>query len=480
MCGIALLYGDTAELNMPGLMSKLSHRGPDDQHCWLSPDGLLAIGFVRLAINDESSAGRQPYSAGEMIAVFNGEIFNAHTLAKQYRLFVQSHCDTHVIAPLFALLGMHTIVELDGFYSGILYKKGTNTLYLLRDHIGKKPLFYGESDGNLFVVSELKALQNIEWFEQVPIGISELNLLTAKLSQLASHKPRENITTNLAIVMKQAVDKRLPKQQFGIFLSGGLDSSIIAALANQQRQDVIYFVLGNPESEDVSIANILIKYLGLKHVQYVPLPAEEQLPELITKVVYSTESYNPSIISNGLATYLLAQAAQQQDLKVVLTGEGADELFAGYHESLSEQEWQATRSKLITDMHFTELRRLDSCTMAHSIEARCPFLDRAVKQVADSLEHHHFYHENTNKVILRETFASILPPQISQRKKTSFDVGSGLRKLVVNYLTHSGETESNELKKIWKQLFSYDENIPYFFSYPTFDLAIAQRGVMHK
>ncbi|GHA62421.1 asparagine synthetase B family protein [Photobacterium aphoticum] len=463
---------------MSATLARLSHRGPDDQYCWVSNQ--LVIGFVRLAINDESIAGRQPYKAGDLIGAFNGEIYNADALIKHHNLTLNCQCDTHVITPLFTKLGTHVLAELDGFYSGIIYERETHTLYLLRDHMGKKPLFYGRDSNNLFVVSELKALQNIEWFEQVPLGISQLDLTTGKLTQIAVHQLPANTTSSLAVAMEQAVIKRLPKQPFGVFLSGGLDSSIIAALAHQYRQDITYFVLGDPDSSDVAMVNHLVQFLGLKQVHYIPLPTEQELPALIAKVLYTTESYNPSIISNGLATYLLAEAVNKEGLKVVLTGEGADELFAGYHEHLLEQEWQSIRTKLITDMCFTELRRLDMCSMAHSIEVRCPFLDRAVKQIADTLEHKKFYSNGRNKVALRDTFGHLLPTEIAIRKKTSFDVGSGIRKLVVTYLTRNGNMEMVELKKIWEQLFTHDVDNTYFFSYPTFDAVIAKRGDTHR
>lgn len=478
MCGIALLYGDTAVESMSAILARLAHRGPDDQHCWVSNQ--LAIGFVRLAINDESTAGRQPYKAGDLIGAFNGEIYNADELIKQHNLMLNSQCDTHVIAPLFTKLGSQVLEELDGFYSGLIYQSRTHSLYLLRDHMGKKPLFYGHDGNNIFVVSELKALQNIEWFEQVPLGISQLDLTTGKLTQIAAHQPPTNTISSLAIAMEQAVVKRLPKHPFGVFLSGGLDSSIIATLANLHRQDIIYFVLGDPDSSDVTMVNKLAKHLGLKDVRYVPLPTEQELPGLIAKVLYTTESYNPSIISNGLATYLLAEAAHKEGMKVVLTGEGADELFAGYHEQLSEQKWQSIRTNLITDMHFTELRRLDQCSMAHSIEVRCPFLDRAVKHIADTLEYKNFYGAGCNKVALRNTFGHLLPTEIANRKKTSFDVGSGVRKLVVSYLSRNGNMEIVELKEFWRQIFTYNADNPYFFSYPTFDTVIAKRGVSHQ
>ncbi|MCK8045322.1 asparagine synthase-related protein [Shewanella sp. 1CM18E] len=478
MCGVALLYGTTAVKSMPEVLGMLSHRGPDDQHYLVSHQ--LAIGFVRLAINDESIAGRQPYRTEGLIGAFNCEVYNAKSLAKHYNLTQGTGSDALVIAPLFNKLGSQILAELDGFYSGIIYESDTNSLYLLRDHMGKKPLFYGRADDNLFVVSELKALKQIEWFEQVPIGISKLDLATGVLLQIAEHSVPAGRPVSLQLAMEEAVVKRLPTKPFGIFLSGGLDSSIIATIASKYRKDITYFVLGEPENADVLMVNILAQHLGLENVKYIPLPLEQELPALIAKVLFAAESYNPSIISNGLATYILAEAAKRQGIKVVLTGEGADELFGGYHEGLSELDWQSTREKLIADMCFTELRRLDKCSMAHGVEARCPFLDRSVKCIADNLEYQQFYLPESNKVALREAFRHLLPAEIANRKKTSFDVGSGVRKLVVSYLTRNGNMEIFELRGLWQQAFTYDVNNPYFSSYPTFDAVIATRGVAHR
>jgi len=478
MCGIALLHNVNVSNSMSTVLKKLSHRGPDDSYIWSSNN--LEVGFVRLAINDESISGRQPYQFKHIICAINGEIYNSGELAKQYGIAMDSSCDTYVIAPLFAEIGAKILDKLDGFYSGIIYEKNHNSLYLLRDYIGKKPLFYGLADNQLFVVSELKAIDNIEWFKQVPLGLSQLNLTSGHLEHIANHQYKNSCLLNLSTTLKNAVLKRLPKQKFGVFLSGGLDSSIISSLVNQYRQDVIYFALGNPDSNDVSMVKILSDHLNLQHVRYIPLPSNEELPQLIANVVKATESYNPSIISNGLATYLLAKEAKKEGIKVVLTGEGADELFAGYHDFLSEKKLVKVRENLICDMHFTELRRLDTCTMAHSVEARCPFLDKDIKLLSDKLEHKNYYFEGKNKIILRQTFNHLLPKVIANREKISFDVGSGIRKLVVSYLIRNGETEISALKKIWKQCFSKNINNPYFYSYPTFDVAIAKRGSKHR
>jgi asparagine synthase (glutamine-hydrolysing) len=297
---------------------------------------------------------------------------------------------------------------------------------------------------------------------------------------MTSHPQLTDNKSSIETAIEQAVLKRLPAQPVGVFLSGGLDSSIVAALVHKYRQDVSYFVLGNSESPDVKMAKSVIKHLGLKQVKYVSLPTQSELPYLIVRVIRATESFNPSIISNGLATYLLAEAARKENLKVVLTGEGADELFSGYHSLLPEAEWLPMRERLINDMHYTELRRLDTCSMAHSIEARCPFLDRAVKSIADSIEYNKIYSNGQNKAVLRNVFKHELPIEITERKKTSFDVGSGLRKLVVPFLTRNGRKEIDELKMMWEQIFIFDANNDYFYRYPAFDDAIAKRGEVHR
>ncbi len=480
MCGLTLVLGENARARVQRAMSRIAHRGPDDQHCWSSPDARVALGFVRLAVNDESLAGRQPYEAHGHVGAFNGEIYNANELIQRHNIDYEGDCDTHILLPLFHRLGPGILAELDGFYSGVFFQPKDENLWLIRDHIGKKPLFYGETKGQLFVTSELKSFSTLDWFRQVPLGLSKLNKRTGQLTQVAKHRLSSHPTRPLFSAMERAVRKRLPDRPCGLFLSGGLDSSIVAALAHPHRKDIRYYVLGEDDSPDVQRVAHLRRHLGLRHVRQVPLPSREELPDLLEQVVYSTESYNPSIVSNGLATFLLAREARRDNLKVVLTGEGADEFFAGYHQQLSAPEWAIHRANLIRDMRFTELRRLDACSMAHGVEARCPFLDPEVRHITDQFEHHEFYHRGANKVALRDTFGSLLPAAIAERRKTSFDVGSGVRALVVTHLTSGGESEKAALQAIWKRHFPYDPEDPYFHSYPTFDEAIARRGGKHR
>lgn len=473
MCGIVAIIGNG---NIENALNKIRHRGLDATKIVYSDN--LAVGFNRLAINDKSESGTQPFEWGNLIGVFNGEIYNADELRKEFSIATKSNSDTEIILPLFEKLGSSVIHHLDGFYSGIIYDIKNKQIFLLRDYIGKKPLFFGTSNNECFIVSELKAIDFINDFQIVPKGFSELK--NGKINLLENHQIPFVSKDVLKETLIEAVIKRIPKneKQFGVFLSGGLDSSIIASIVSKYADNLIYYTLGN--TDDLYYVNILAKQLNIE-IKNIELPKSNELPELIGKVVYHTESYNPSIISNGLATYLLSSEAYKDNLKVVLSGEGADELFCGYQISKNTNEWFEKRAELIENMHFTELRRLDLASMAHTIEIRCPFLDRKIYAISNDCKANDLIGGLQGKQILRNTFKDNLPIEIAERNKVSFDVGSGIRKIVVEYLTQNGKTEKEQLKEIWNKYFqdSLSGN-SYFHSYPTFDKAIEKRGISHK
>jgi asparagine synthase (glutamine-hydrolysing) len=473
MCGIVAIIGKG---NIENALSKIKHRGIDETKIVYSEN--IAFGFNRLAINDKTDKGIQPFEFSDLIGVFNGEIYNADELRNEFSIETKSNSDTEIILPLFEKLGGSVIHHLDGFFSGIIYDKKNKETFLLRDYIGKKPLFYGNSNNNSFIISELKAIDFIDDFQIIPKGFSELK--NGVINLLEKHQIPFISKDALKKTLVEAIKKRIPKKekQFGLFLSGGLDSSIVASIVAKYSDNVIYYTLGN--TDDLSYVTLLAKQLNLK-IKNIELPKSTELSVLIDKVVYHTESYNPSIISNGLATYLLSQEAHKDGLKVILSGEGADELFCGYPVSKNVNGWFEKRNELIENMHFTELRRLDLASMAHTIEIRCPFLDRKVYSVSNDCKAKDLISDFQGKQILRKAFKDDLPNEIIERKKMSFDVGSGIRKMVVEYLTRNGKTEKEELKDIWNKHFqnslSYNS---YFHSYPTFDNAIEKRGVSHK
>jgi len=478
MCGIIMLSGPNAASRLPGCLSRLRHRGPDDQGTWF--DGDVALGFVRLTINGDEIIGHQPYEHEGLIGAINGEIYNHRELRRTEGL-PSSECDTDVVLPLLARHGSHSIDELDGLYSAVVLQPRTREALCLRDHMGKKPLFVGRSLTEVFITSELKALDQCGWFKLLPRGVAKVDLHTGAVLQVAAHRP---VLTDLDLpaAFELAVRKRMPgpDQPVGVFLSGGLDSSLVAAFAARLRKDVTYLTLGNAEGSDRQAVDDVVAALGLVDVRAVPLPEAESFPALIQAVVHATESFNPSIVSNGLATYLLAQAARDASIKVVLTGEGADELFGGYHSFNEQEPWFDVRRQLIDDMQVTELRRLDMSCMAHSVEPRCPFLDRAVRAISDGLGFPDLYDGGENKMALRRGFEGVLPLEVLHRRKTSFDVGSGIRGEVVRYLRRNGRSEREELREVWDGLFRHESSEPYFHAYPVFDDAIDRRGETHR
>ncbi len=478
MCGIVLLSGPRAAARLPQCLNRLRHRGPDSQGTWIAGD--VALGLARLAINGDQTFGRQPHKHGDLVGAINGEIYNHRALSHSHGL-KPSNCDTRIVLPLFERGGPRIIDILDGFYSAVVLHPAQREVNCLRDAMGKKPLFVGRSSSELFITSELKILDECDWFELLPRGVAKVDLDTGGVARCAEHRSVAPDQA-LARLFESAVRKRMPDsdQPVGVFLSGGLDSSLVAAFVSRLRNDAIYFTLGNAEGPDRRAVEEVVHALELRDVRAVPLPLTEQIPGLIQDVVYATERFNPSIVSNGLATYLLAKAAHEAGIKVVLTGEGADELFGGYHSFCEQDPWQEVRQRLIDDMQFTELRRLDMGCMAHSVEPRCPFLDRAVRAFSEGLNYAEMYDGDENKVTLRRCFEGVLPPETLHRRKTSFDVGSGIRGQVVRYLRRNGRSERDELKGVWKQSFTHDASEPYFHAYPIFDSVIDRRGETHR
>lgn len=483
MCGVLFLHGPAAGERVAEAILKLRHRGPDDTVVWT--EGRSALGFTRLAITDTSKAGLQPFVHGSRVGAFNGEVFNHAELIERHGLEVGGTCDVRVILPLYERMGANIIDELDGFYSGVILGDDQASVTCLRDQMGKKPLIVGRTGTEVFITSELKAVDPVEWFATVPMGVSRVDLRSGEVSMVRPHVPQP-VESDLVQLLGNAVAKRIPPegQPVGLFLSGGLDSSIVAAIASRFRDNIRYYCLARRDAPDLEYTRLLCDSLGLRDVRVVELPSAEELPRLLDQVVYATESYNPSIVSNGLGTYLLSSAVQADGVRIVLTGEGADELFGGYHRFAAGDPWRETRDRLLGDMHFTELRRLDAGSMACGVEARCPFLDRQMVSYAMSLGHSDLYAETTagriNKVALRRAFADALPDAVIGRQKTSFDVGSGLRREVVEYLRRRGRTEREELRDLWTRLFCSDHAHPYFHEYPMFDHAIDVRGAAHR
>ena len=492
MCGIVVVIGKNSREIAEKSIKKILHRGEDNYK--VKTVNNISFAFTRLAINDESSKGDQPFEFDDYIGVSNAEIYNHLSLKKKYNLKLNSHCDTEVILPLYSQHKDSILEDLDGFYSSVIYDKEKDDLIIMRDYIGKKPLFFAYTHTHQYICSELKLLPNIEHFEIIPKGISRIS--KNKIQIVQEHKIKQELkpsSKELKKILERAIFKRvvdIQKNKIGIFLSGGLDSSIVAIVLSKlfPNLNIHYYSILDEEYPDYKYVKTMHKALNLTKHSYtqIELPSQEEFISIVEKVVYHTESYNPSIISNGIGTYLLSQEANKDGIKVVLTGDGADEMFMGYYdqESLNKNSsWKELHQTLLRDLDKTELRRVDLSAMANTIEIRCPFLDRDIYRVINSFSYEDFFgnNENTlNKNILREIFKEALPKEIYRREKVSFDVGSGLQKMMVGLCKEKGITEEAYLKDIWNHFFqktlSKCSTDKYFYSYPVFDDVIPFRG----
>jgi asparagine synthase (glutamine-hydrolysing) len=490
MCGIVVVIGRNSKEVTEKSLDKIVHRGGDAYT--ILTIGEMSMGFTRLAINDQSPKGEQPFSFDNYIGLFNAEIYNHKRLTKKHHLKPIGKSDSEVILPLYQKFKENTLELLDGFFAGLIYDKKENQIVLLRDYIGKKPLFFAYDKERQYIVSELKALPKIEYFEAIPKGISRLE--NKKIHLIKEHtniyKNREKNLIKESIY--RAVEKRvigIENMQFGVFLSGGLDSSIVAMIISRLvlSSKVKYYCIADQKSKDLKYINIMKNFLKIDDaISYVDLPHDRELQEVIKEVVYATESINPSIVSNGIGAYLLSKRAKQDGIKVVITGDGADEIFMGYQDrevinKLSD--WKKLQKDFIDDLHLTELRRVDLACMANSVEIRCPFLDKKVYEIALNLKYKDFFglnQDSLNKNILRDIFKDELPEEIINRKKVSFDVGSGLQKIVIRLCTKENLTEIEYLRNIWNQFFGKNlskvNKNPYFWSYPQFNSVILKRG----
>ena len=440
MCGIVGLWGENTPMPVHRMMSRLTHRGPDGSGVHQSDRAVL--GHRRLAIMDPES-GQQPLTneTGMTTLVANGEIYNWHSLRtgldQEHQFRTQS--DSEVVLHLFEEQDTDAMAALDGMFA-LALTDGAR-LVLARDPIGIKPLYYGQRRGedsaSLVFASEMKAMT--AWADEIqalPPGSyydSETGLHT--YYQVPRQSPSvlslEDALHQVRATLERAVVKRLMSDvPLGAFLSGGLDSSLIAAIARRHMDELHTFSVGIEGSSDLAAARVVADHIGSIHHehQFTVQEMEEHLP----KIVYHLESFDQDLVRSAVPTFFCSRLAAQH-VKVILTGEGADELFAGYtyYKDIDDPE-QLHRElrRSITSLHNVNLQRVDRMTMAHGLEGRVPFLDTEMIDLGLRLPPEWKLHRAPSgrlieKWILRQACADLLPEEIVWRDKAQFDEGSG-------------------------------------------------------
>ncbi len=431
------------------MLTRLVHRGPDDEG-EVEADGSW-LGHRRLSIVDVEG-GRQPLqnAAGDFWLVGNGEVYNHAAVRKRELPGVpfRTSSDNEVALHLLDRDGPAALAELNGMFAFIA--AGADGRFIAaRDPVGIKPLYWARRGGDVRFASEMAAFDR-DWqpdIEVFPPGhhwTPEGGLRRfAHAVPPAGPVPDDVIDSTRAVLVDAVERQMMGDVSVGVFLSGGLDSSLVAAIAQRylaaRGERLKTFAVGTAGSPDLLAARAVAEHLGTEHHESV-YTAEEAM-ESVAEVVAAIEAFDPSLVRSAVPNLMLARFTSRH-VKVVLTGEGADELFAGY-EYLSEirdpAELQAELVRSVEGLHNLNLQRCDRVTMAHGLEARVPFLDREV--IAHALRLPAGWklagEGQPEKRILREAFEGWLPHEFLWRGKAQFGDGSGAADVLTQPLTES-------------------------------------------
>jgi len=442
----------------------------------------INIEFAHLFITEPK--GYQPLESEEYLLILNGEIYNYKELSQEF-----SEGEGNDIQMFFSHIKYYglelTLEKVNGMFSGVLINKESGTCIAFTDHIGKKPLLVWRSKFSLYIGTGLDEAYVDESSLSLNVlepGVHEIDLSTGDTRLLSNYPSKPVCNKSLSELLLESVAARVPEHlPFAVALSGGLDSSVLAYIIEKQlRLTPHYFVIGEKLPKSVIS---LMAHLGISHerIRLVKPSNYNDLRSLMIDTCSVVKSYNPSIVSNGMATMVLAKAVHEAGYRVLIGGEGADEFFCGYQAMYSGKHCPHNmRESLIRDLHFTELRRVDLICSHYAIEARCPFLDRRVTSFAMSkpASSHCSSESKTGKMLLRNEYKGLLPDIIIDADKEPFDISSGVQRKVVEYLKEHGSSEREVLKKMYKEKFGRLDlyNLPYFNQYPVFDTMIDTRG----
>lgn len=458
MCGIVSIFNikeQTPELRQKALRmsGKIRHRGPDWSGVYCGGSAILA--HERLAIVDPES-GRQPLFSPDkkQVLAVNGEIYNHQSIRQRYqdRFQFQTGSDCEVILALYRERGDGFLDELDGIFAFALYDVERDEYLIARDPIGVIPLYYGyDKEGRLYVASELKALEGqCDSYSVFPPG----HVLTKCDAKPRRYYERDwfsydNVKDNPASVdeLREALEASVRRQMmsdvpYGVLLSGGLDSSIISAVAQKYAGNRVEtggkeaawwprlhsFAVGLRGAPDLLKARLVAEHIGTVHHE-INYTIQEGL-DALSDVVYFTETYDVTTIRASTPMYLLARVIKSMGIKMVLSGEGADEIFGGYlyfHKAPSARAFHEETVRKLSKLYLYDCLRANKSLAAWGVEGRVPFLDTEFLDVAMRINPVAKMCPGSvmEKKILREAFSSLLPQEVAWRQKEQFSDGVG-------------------------------------------------------
>ena len=438
---------------------RIRHRGPDWSGIYCGGSAILA--HERLSIVDPESGGPPLYSPdGKLVLAVNGEIYNHQEIRSRYagRYDFQTGSDCEVILALYRDKGIDFLEELNGIFAFVLYDMEHDRFLIARDPIGVIPLYIGhDADGTVYVASELKALEGqCEQYEPFLPGhyaYSELNnddgypkmvrYYRRDWMDFAAVKDNPSSVAALRQSLEAAVKRQLMSDvPYGVLLSGGLDSSIISAIAEKYAEMRIEddsrtkaywprlhsFAVGLKGAPDLAKARLVADHIGTVHHE-INYTIQEGL-DAIRDVIYFIETYDVTTVRASTPMYLLARVIKSMGIKMVLSGEGADEIFGGYlyfHKAPSAQAFHEETVRKLAKLHLYDCLRANKSLSAWGVEGRVPFLDKEFLDVAmrTNPAAKMCPGKTMEKNILRGAFAHMLPDEVAWRQKEQFSDGVG-------------------------------------------------------
>ncbi|MBR5988418.1 MAG: asparagine synthase B [Prevotella sp.] len=458
MCGIVGIFNvkeQTSELRQRALRmsQKIRHRGPDWSGIYCGGSAILA--HERLSIVDPESGGQPLFSPDrQQVLAVNGEIYNHQQIRERYagKYDFMTGSDCEVILALYRDKGIGFLEDLSGIFAFALYDEQKNEFLIARDPIGVIPLYIGyDNDGKVYVASELKALEGqCDHYEPFLPG----HYYWSKEPGMKRYYQRDwmkydAVKDNPASVeavrdaLKDAVRRQLMSDvPYGVLLSGGLDSSVISAIAERFSEKRIEnngqtraywprlhsFAVGLKGAPDLAKAKMVADHIGTVHHE-INYTIQEGL-DAIRDVIYFIETYDVTTVRASTPMYLLARVIKSMGIKMVLSGEGADEIFGGYlyfHKAPDAQAFHEETVRKLSKLYLYDCLRANKSLSAWGVEGRVPFLDKEFLDVAmrTNPEAKMCPGKTMEKRIVREAFADMLPAEVAWRQKEQFSDGVG-------------------------------------------------------
>ena len=458
MCGIVAILNvkeQTQALRQKALRmsQKIRHRGPDWSGIYCGGSAILA--HERLSIVDPESGGQPLFSPDrKQVLAVNGEIYNHQEIRRQYagQYEFQTGSDCEVILALYREKGINFLEDLSGIFAFALYDEEKDEFLIARDPIGVIPLYIGyNSDGTVYVASELKALEGqCERYEPFLPGHYYYSADPGmkryyKRDWFEYDAVKDNPASVDAIhdALTAAVKRQLMSDvPYGVLLSGGLDSSVISAIAEKFSEHRIEddsktraywprlhsFAVGLKGAPDLAKAKMVADHIGTVHHE-INYTIQEGL-DAIRDVIYFIETYDVTTVRASTPMYLLARVIKSMGIKMVLSGEGADEIFGGYlyfHKAPSAKDFHEETVRKLGKLYLYDCLRANKSLSAWGVEGRVPFLDKEFLDVAmrTNPEAKMCPDSTMEKKIVREAFADMLPAEVAWRQKEQFSDGVG-------------------------------------------------------